>query len=277
MRYKRRRKNTVWKKTWKRLSHFARRNFTYLLIWFFFFIILGFVIIGYNVYINTPENTVKELFFSKEDIEYLALDDVLEYTKKVFSGQNILELKYFRFDSIKKDLLSNFYFLEDVDFHEQWASTIYIDFSLKKPLFVFSGVMDDCLVYNKNNFFTLEKWNSLFLSGNNIVELAEFATWNMQGVFYKTSPETIDKFVLWIKKLIDVDAKFTFIPWGEKLIVMTDDKKIYFDLQKSLDLQIENLFILKTQLEHYQKAYMIDISSLSSWVYLHIKDEEKTN
>gem|GEM_PF-3553174 len=45
---------------------------------------------------------------------------------------------------------------------------------------------------------------------------------------------------------------------------MADGKKIYFDLQKKLDLQIENLFILKTQLEHYKKAYMIDISSLSS-------------
>ena len=275
MNYKRRRKkNTIWKKTWKKISYFARKNVISLVVFFFIFIVFGFIIICYNIYIDTPEKTVKETLFSKEHIEYLVLDDVLEYTKSIFSGQNTLELKYFTFDSLKEDLLSKYYFLKDVSFQEQWASTVYVNFSLKKPIFVFSGVVEDYIVYNKENYFSLEKWNALFLSWNNIVNLAEFATWDIQWVFYKTSPETINEFIIGIREFIDIDADFTYIPWGEKLMIIIDNKKIYFDLQKSLDLQIENLFILKKQLELYQKAYMIDVSSLSSGVYLHILEEK---
>ncbi len=279
MNYKRRRKrkNTIYKKIWKKSLYFAKNNLIYLLSFFFVCIIFVFSIIGYNIYVDTPENTIKESLFSKEYIKYLNLDWVLEYTKDKFSWQNILKLKYFTFDSIKEDLLSKYYFLEDVNFQKHGPSSIYIDFTLRKPLFVFSGVNNDYLVYNKEHFFTLEKENTLFLSGNSIINLATFVTWDVQGIFYKTNPEIINKFVSWIKELVDPDAKFTFIPWWEKLLVIADNgKKIYFDLQKNLDLQIENLFILKKQLEYYKKSYMIDVSSLSSGVYLHIKKKDKS-
>lgn len=104
-----------------------------------------------------------------------------------------------------------------------------------------------------------------------------YATWNLDWIFYKTSPYKIQQFVKITKNLFKwKKIIFKYFPWGEKLQVSFSWKILYFDLEKDIASQIEKLKTLKNQLpEKYTNANIIDVWTLSNGIYVNYVLEKK--
>ena len=255
----------------RKINLLFKKHKVIVFVFLFGLIFIFGIKIAYNHYIDNPKNLIKNVFFQKQILNNPDLTWLIAFTQNILSGQNTIKNKFLRYQEQIQLIKNKYPFIKQVEITTLSNNSVQVEFKFKNPLFKFIGSWNIFAVYNENKIYLFHKD---YLSGINLtwanIFLPKYLLWreNLNNIFWKNSPQ---KILNYYKKIQQKLPKSTiiYLAGGEYFKVLHNNKVYFISLSKNLNLQLNQLDIIKLKLpDKFKNAKQIDLGSLKNWIFL---------
>lgn len=209
-------------------------------------------------------NTINVIKFNNDSLKKIddpfLYNDIMEKLK----WKNFVVTRYLWLWKLKSELKKHYQIIDDIKLYKTQDNTVYVDVTFYKPSLIFNNTIKDIWVY-KWHFFDISTGSSLY-SWEIVINLPEYTKdWIFTWFFFKVSEnqlhfqlEQIIK-TFWNKYIKTI----SYIPWAAKTtVVLSDDKKLYFDNDKNVWEQLNKFLTLQKSYIWFNNLREIDLWSI---------------
>lgn len=229
-------------------------------------IILGLLAIilqfAYIYTIGRPTNIISEVIFTDENIATYNHRDMYLEAREKFMGKNIIILKAKGNRRIKNDLEDTYHMIKDVSFSKTWPGKITVSLEFYPAQLLFKNSSLSIAYTNQTLFPTLE--SDTLNSGALVIRLPDYfsgediitnSTWYLALMW----PEKLkDDFTLITNTMAISDI--LYLPWAQKSIIISENKKMTFDHKRSIQEQLQYLATILWSIDN-NFYYEIDLTT----------------
>jgi len=258
----------------RKVKYFIQNNKFYIL-WLVFTVFFVFSIIyAYHKFIDNKKNLVKEIYFDKKIADNINLLKLIKKTNDVLLWKNTVKNKIWNFEYEKNEIKFNFPFVKEVKIKIIDKDTLKINYSFKKPKLIFIWSWTLFAVYWKKDMIYPFNMNYITWLNLNIKEKIYLPSYiktdnNLKNIFWKNKSDTIIKYIKKIKTMFPKSKLFYIVWWENIKVITSDNKTIYFSLNKDIKKQISQLSIFaKNKEKLFQQTKIIDVWNLEDGIYI---------
>lgn len=220
----------------------------------------------YNKYINNPKNIAKSIYFDKNIILWKDLEALINFTTKELSWTNTAKEKIYNYKKQKEKIISNFKFIDNINIDPISSNELKVSYTFKSPKLILNSSWTKYLVYNNYTIYKFKSLNTGFkLTWVNQINLPKYVK-TTKYIFWKNKLEKILEYLKKIKQVFP-KSQITYYPWWEILEINYKNKKIWFNLDKNIDKQLNNFLLIKRKID-LDKIKFIDIWSLENSAFI---------
>lgn len=255
------RKRPFW---WNKLELLQRKKYLLMLtiISFLWACIFG----GVWIYKNTlwsPTYTISKVVFAPESVNALRSIDLYTTVSDVLQGRNYFRTKWLFKNKIVAEIQKTQPLIKDIDIENNAPWTVYITIEFQQPALLRQTPTAYFVSY-KENLYQIPA-ESVLTNWLFPLQLPRFSSGrtDINGVYRSFGEDELAKRVNQIITYLGSENinELIYQPGGKRLFVTYKGKRVFFNLQKDILLQIDKLLALETHRDWFATTRTIDVGS----------------
>lgn len=235
----------------------------YIAIIGFSFVICIFFYIAYIIYhisIGNPKFIIKKVVYDPVSLAYIT--DIQLYTTvtTIIQDRNYLYAKWLSKKNILSEIREKYPLVQDINLQLQSEQTVFITVQFSKPKIIFQTPSSYFASYNEQLY--LIQSGSRFLWEQFAIQLPAFSAQRtgIDWIFRKISENSLYEHINLILNTLSPTniSEIIYQPWGQRLFLSYKGKRIYINLAKNVQLQLEKILTLENNRAWFKNVRTID-------------------
>jgi len=233
-------------------------------------VVLGVFIFFYAVFVIFQKTVfsekykINEVLFAQESVAQYDDPYFYQFLQELVIWKNYYITKYFKENSLKRKSNRIFPLVRDLKVIFGGSGIVTLDVSYNEPDFI---VKHENKTFGMKSDFIFEIFSgSSIWSDSLTLELPQYI-WSLDSLswlFYVTKTDEMKYYLDLLNKEFPNNQRIVYLVGSEKILVFDSDKRIYFNLSRSLDEQLKNYNNLKKYYWKFPQLKEIDLWSLAS-------------
>jgi len=211
-----------------------------------------------------PRYSIQELRYDPDSVAQY--NDPLLYSlldEKVLN-MNFFSFKRFKKTSILNDIKKTYPLVRKFDLRMQEDQIAFVTIRYNEPTIVFQLPENRRYASYQESLYPLWTWDSLWIDSL-VIELPRYTSElpNIEWIYYRLSEERLFTVVsqiletLWSQNI----AEQIYLPGWEKLFLAYKSKRLYFHLNKDIDIQLQKLVDIEENFADFGSLAVLDLWS----------------
>lgn len=235
------------------------------IIWLILSVILiGSIGIWSYLFFTNDNYRIQSVRYTLENIKQYNNIDTYTKITSYLSGESLRYRSLLWYGDIIDAVQQTIPYIDTLSFVAQWPSTVRVVINFFDPLIILQYQDKKRAVYSGWYAIPLFSWNTLGM-GSKYIRLPVYLSGTdvLSGIFFTTPFEKVYYDRISLDPYIMSWWFITYIPWGEKYVLVNGDYRYYFNAKKDIESQIRTLLDLKKYYKDFNRLKQIDIGSLS--------------
>lgn len=229
-------------------------------------LVIAWLFGGNRIYTSTlwsPAYTMTKIVFAPESVN--ALSSIELYTSIVtqLTDKNYYRTKRFFKNNILRTLQQDHPLISDITLQHTEPWTVYVTITFLQPRVLRQTPSAYFASYDERLYKIPAQ--SILMSGLTAIQLPKFSSGrdSIDGIYRAIPEKELVTYVDQIRTALSGDtiSELIYQPWGKRLFVTYKGKRVYFNLQKDLLIQIEKLLALEQHRAWFTNVRTIDVGS----------------
>jgi hypothetical protein len=255
------RKRPFW---WNVLQQLQRKKYLLILTTVSFF---GAALFGGNrIYKKTmwsPTYTISKVVFAPESVNALRSIELYTAISDALQWKNYFRTKWFFRNDLVSDIQQLHPLVKDMSIENSAPWTAYITITFQQPALLRQTPSEFFVSYEEDIYPVSQE--SILTAWLTPIQLPKFSSGrtDINGVYRSLREEDLVKRIQQLTTYLSTwtISELIYQPWGKRLFVTYKGKRVYFNLQKDMLLQIDKLLALEDHRAWFADVRTIDVGS----------------
>jgi len=226
--------------------------------------IIMWCVIWIGIFFTNDTYRIQHVRYTLQSINRYNNIDMYSTITSYLSGESLRYRSLVWYSDIVSSVRQTFPYIETVSLEAQWPSDIRVDITFIDPPLIIQHNDTRRAIYSWWYTLPLYSWNTLGITSKTI-RLPIYLTGlsSLSGLFFDTSFDKLFADRMMLDPFVMSWWFVSYIPGGEKYILVNGPYRYYFNAKKELQPQIDTLLSLKENYKEFNRLEQIDIGSLN--------------
>ena len=207
---------------------------------------------------------IRHVRYTTTDIQHYPNIDMYTMISASLTGESLRYRSIIWYNAIAEDIYRRLPYIAHLAFTPQWPSTIHVDITFREPPLIMHYMTGTWAVYSWWYTIPLFSGNTLGRDAK-LLRLPVYLTGlsHLSGIFFDVWFDKIYHDRVLLDPLIATWWFVTYIPGGEKYILVNGPYRYYFNAKKDIQNQIDMLLYFKNNYAWFASVTQVDLWSLN--------------